>query len=227
MYTSYEKTCNHYNPIAKKAQEIVDDCMKPVIAKLEKACQDKKEQDNRWKELSSDSRYYYIKEYKKLQRLIKENAENSKELETVMKFLVDTFGENIVKESERKVYIFSDFKSPGIEIKDYENFVELKIFKRIFDYTFIDRIIAALKIRQLIDIAYGGLFTNKEKKDTNLMKHVICYSLEHEEISHIETCHWQESYIAFRTDEHLQEFIRHKENISLLEQYFCGKIKNC
>lgn len=86
-------------------------------------------------------------------------------------------------------------------------------------------VLALLKIRQLIEIGYGGNVTNDEWDDINIKKWffmpVAFYSPD-EEIFNIVYAH-NNSYkraIAFHTEEQAKEFLKYPENVELLKDYF-------
>lgn len=86
-------------------------------------------------------------------------------------------------------------------------------------------VLALLKIRQLIEIGYGGNVTNDEWDDINIKKWffmpVAFYSPD-EEIFNIVYAH-NRSYkraIAFHSEEQAKEFLKYPENVELLKDYF-------
>lgn len=87
---------------------------------------------------------------------------------------------------------------------------------------------ALLKIRQLIQICYGGIVTNKELKEDEVKYRIRCYYdkvVDKNEIKievkfmPIKICN-NKSLITFHKEEQAKEFLKHEENIQLLKDYY-------
>lgn len=87
--------------------------------------------------------------------------------------------------------------------------------KDISDYNAIEKsALALLKIRQLIEVGYGGNVTKWEYPCID--KYIITPTL------HIEKVNYKsfKSHIAFHTKEQAEEFLSRAENVQLLNDYF-------
>lgn len=90
--------------------------------------------------------------------------------------------------------------------------------KDISGYNAIEKsALALLKIRQLIEVGYGGNVTNEEWGT-----HKIKYTIRKDKVFGIDytSIVWMYSPIAFHTNEQAEEFLSKPENIQLLKDYF-------
>lgn len=80
--------------------------------------------------------------------------------------------------------------------------------------------LAFLKIRELIEVGYGGNVINDEWIDRDITKYFISFG--NDNIIGIEKTILSEefSHIAFHTKEQAEEFLKYPENVQLLKDYF-------
>lgn len=76
--------------------------------------------------------------------------------------------------------------------------------------------IATLKIAKLIELGYGGMVTDEEWKDRNIIKYCIT-RVNNKWMYATRTDHFQ--FIAFHTSKQMDEFMSYPENVKLVEQY--------
>lgn len=81
-----------------------------------------------------------------------------------------------------------------------------------------DSISALFKIRQLIEVGYGGNITNEEWNGINSYVSIQYYIDKH----NFDTCLniYNKTNIAFHTKKQAKEFLKYPENIQLLKDYF-------
>ena len=79
--------------------------------------------------------------------------------------------------------------------------------------------LAFLKIKQLIEICYGGNVTNEEWENSDICKYYIFYNSISKQFE-VDPDYTIKEQIAFHTKEQAKEFLSHPENILLLKDYY-------
>lgn len=127
-----------------------------------------------------------------------------------MTVLENTFGkENL--QSKPKIRTWEDVKAISPSLADFK--VETPV-GGLYDMLH-DKLIATYKLGILIELGYGGMVT-EEEWCSDIIKH--CAVRHESEIQH--TCMINAyEFIAFHTIEQYEEFMSHKSNIKLVEQY--------
>lgn len=77
---------------------------------------------------------------------------------------------------------------------------------------------ALLKIRQLIEVGYGGNVTDKEWRSKDAYYYTIVSNTKG--CLKVEDIQFNRSLIAFHTVDQAREFLSHPENVELLKDYF-------
>ena len=81
--------------------------------------------------------------------------------------------------------------------------------------------LALMKIMILIDKGYGGIVSNFKWKDDHIDKWIIVPSTIDNSFVIVHTnLYCQKSHVSFHTRKQAMEFLKHPENIDLLNQYF-------
>lgn len=82
------------------------------------------------------------------------------------------------------------------------------------------KIVATAKIEKLIEFGYGGIVTKDEWADKNRKKYVVAPAPNKEMTVYGYDEHCGDNFVAFHTKYDAKEFMKHKENIKLLIDYY-------
>lgn len=157
--------------------------------------------NNIWNELSEDSKKEVINEY-----ALNKEGETT---QVYAKFLEHVFGkENL---------------NPEPPIKTWEDVAKLSphLAKYIDDFdtmylhgTYIGKVIkkvrATAKIAKLIELGYGGMVTDEEWLNDDILKHcIVCVGITLEKMGYYNG----REFIAFHTEEQRDEFFKNNEQL--------------
>lgn len=78
---------------------------------------------------------------------------------------------------------------------------------------------ATIKIAKLIELGYGGMVTEKEWKDDEILKFGVKWNYKANDWAYHNTIITKE-FIVFHTPEQREEFMSYPENRALVEQYY-------
>lgn len=90
-------------------------------------------------------------------------------------------------------------------------------YSSLWDSKVISKIIAALKISKIIEFGYGGIVTDEEWEDRDIIKYCLC-KVDNRIFYATRTDHFL--FIAFHTDQQREEFMSYPENVELIRNYY-------
>lgn len=170
--------------------------------------------NNIWNELSEESKDIIKREYLKYSE-----ATGFKNTDKV-KTLEELFGEENLK-PKLQIKTWEDVvKQTGYSIKD--DFVILPdgsgddciwYQSSQTNIKVVKKVISTFKIAKLIELGYGGMITNEEWQNLTIPKYVIQVYTDGLNNLEYDVVYGDKYFIAFRTKELREEFIKHNEQL--------------
>lgn len=128
------------------------------------------------------------------------------------------FGKENLQPEPKVPKTWDDVKETYPETYGNENIELFPYHEFAWNIKLIRKNIATLKIAKLIELGYGGIVTEEEWRDDELIKFGIKWNYKANDWVYHNTKTTKE-FITFHTPEQREEFMSYPENIKLVEQY--------
>ena len=141
-----------------------------------------------------------------------------------------TFGKGNLQQPSPKIKTWKDVAIYNPELWDFIN----NLGREISNCPYIDsklykKLVAAIHIKKLIELSYGGMVSEEEWKNEEWYKCVVLPSSQEEFLSlyeedgfsFIDVRQYQDKqFIAFHTHDQREEFMSYPENVKLVKEYY-------
>lgn len=187
-------------------------------------------QDRRWGELSEDSRKEILEDYRAVEIFLNTGkaANNDSHIKHYGRYRLyeDLFGRHNLSPEPLKPKTWEEL----MEVEEFEGidttFVELEEFlmDKDIDIKLRNKILATYQISQLINISYGGTITEDEWKSNSDISNICSIRLTQTGCiiiaKKINVSYCDREFISFHSVKLAEEFMSHKSNMRLIEEYF-------
>lgn len=191
---------------------------------------DKQAQDKRWNELSDESKKFIRDMYDEIikeavkpenQKLDDEEADGDiRELWGRQSQLIELFGYHNLNPEPPTPKTWEDVEDNYVEYQKYvavSNDIEEGIIN-IEDKLRL-KLLATYRIAKLIELGYGGMVSEEEWNDEEILKFGVKWSYKANNwVYH--NYQTTKSFITFHTSQQRQEFMSYESNRKLVEQYY-------